>query len=340
MISAIRPTTIDDLSIVRQFLRKAFSSSRDSYFLDPAVLAWKYWDRRGDWEGPRSYVLEQDGAIVAHAGIYPLTFSAGQVRGAHVIDWASAASCPGAGFALVKQLGTMFDFLYGIGVSEKAGKILSACGFRECARQWRGARTVRPFRQLVKYQLRDWKGAPRLVRNLLVGSPAAADDRSNGFWIAEEISPDAVSEQFYPKDMDGASFSPRPAEFFEYLLRCPVMTMHLYRIRTKREAKGHFAIGVLRGQARVAGVWLQNPVSSDWQAAFSLAQQVAMQQKDACEVVVAGTEGASELGAARSGLRIMEHKSVYIRNRTGKLHLSPNFQFQLSDDDALFLDSA
>ena len=50
MISAIRPTTIDDLSIVRQFLRKAFSSSRDSYFLDPAVLAWKYWDRRGDWE--------------------------------------------------------------------------------------------------------------------------------------------------------------------------------------------------------------------------------------------------------------------------------------------------
>jgi hypothetical protein len=321
-------------------LRQAFNTSRDAYFLDPAVMAWKYWDRRGDWEGPRSYVLEWDGVIVAHAGIYPLTFSAGQVRGAHLIDWASAPGSPGAGFALLKKMGTMFDFLYGIGISEKTRKILLASGFQECARQWRGTRTVRPFQQILKYQHRGWKGTSRLVRNLFRSSPKAAQCCLEEGWTSEEIKYDAVSEELYLHCFSGTCFSPRPPEFFEYLLRCPVMKMRLYKIQAKTGPKGHFAIGVLRGQARVAGVWLRDPNPEGWQAAFSLAQQVAMGIKDACEIVMAGTEGPSERGATMSGLRIMGHTPIYIRNKKGKFALPLNFQFQLSDDDGLFLDSA
>jgi hypothetical protein len=338
MKSSVRPTSIDDMSKVRTFLKQAFSTSRDTHFLDPAVMAWKYWDHRGDWEGPRSYVLECDGVIVAHAGIYPLTFCSGQVRGAHIIDWASAKGSPGAGFALLQKMGTMFDFLYGISVSEMTRKVLSASGFVECAKQWRGARTVRPFQQVLKYQFQNWKIAPRLVRNLLLSSPKAADGDLEG-WKSEEIAPSEVSEEFYPQIMADACFSPRPPEFFEYLLRCPVMKMRLYGMRDNRGPKGHFAIGVLRGQARIAGVWLRDPDSEGWQAAFSLAQRTAMQLKEACEILVAGTEGPSEQGATRSGLRIVGHDPVYILNKKGKLTLPPNFQFQLCDDDRMFLDS-
>ena len=102
-------------------------------------MAWKYWDRRDDWEGPRAYVLERNGIVVAHAGIYPLTFGAGEVRGVQMIDWASAEDSPGAGLALLQKLCTMFDFIYSIGGSAMTCKILPALGSIEYSRQWKGA---------------------------------------------------------------------------------------------------------------------------------------------------------------------------------------------------------
>ena len=148
MKSSLRPTTIDDLGKVRQFLQRAFNTGDDAPFLDPSVMAWKYWDRRDDWQGPRAYVLERDGVIVAHAGIYPLTIDMRRVRGAQMIDWASAKESPGAGLALLQKLDAMFDFIYSIGGSEMTRKLLPAFGFVEYARQWKGARPLRPLQQI------------------------------------------------------------------------------------------------------------------------------------------------------------------------------------------------
>ena len=335
----LRPTSIDDLSMIRQLLQRAFNVSPDAPFMDPPLMAWKYWDRRGDWEGPRSYVLERDGVIVAHSGIMPVTFSAGNVRGIHMIDWASARECPGSGITLLRKLDSMFDFIYSIGGSEIARKLLRSYGYVEYARQWNGARPLRPLQQILNHQYRNWKLAPRLVRNFLWALPKAQDSCLPEGWKSEEIGPGEVSEVFYSQNMADACFSPRPPAFFEYLLRCPVMRIRLYGIRDKRGPKGHFAIGVLRGQARVAGVWLREPDRDTWQAAFSLAQQAAMRLDGAYEIVAGGTEGPSKEGATRSGFRILGNTPVYLPNKKGKLTPPPNFQFQLSDNDSLFLDS-
>jgi hypothetical protein len=134
MKSTLRATSIEDLNRVRQFLQRAFNSSPDKQPMDDALMAWKYWDRRDDWEGPRAYVLERDGVIHAHAGIYPVTFGAGEVRGIQMIDWASAKESPGAGLALVQKLSANFDFIYSIGGSEITCKILPAYGFVQYSR--------------------------------------------------------------------------------------------------------------------------------------------------------------------------------------------------------------
>jgi len=336
---SLRPTTIGDLGTLRQFLQRAFHSRSDAPFVDPFLMAWKYWDQRGDWEGPRSYVLERDGVMVAHAGIYPLTFGAGEVRGVQLIDWASAKEAPGAGVALLRKLTSMFDFMYGIGGSEITRKILPACGFVEYVKQWRGARPLRPFQQILKHQHRNWRLAPRLVRNFLWTVQTTPDGFSHEGWKSGEIGPEEISKHYYSQGMADACFSPRPPAFFEYLLRCPAMKIRLYGIQDQSGPKGHFAIGVLRGQARVAGVWLRDPGSKAWQAAFSLARQVSARLEGACEIAVAGTAGPSEQAAIQSGLRIMGHTPVYIPKKGGKLALPPDFQFQLSDDDSLFLDS-
>jgi hypothetical protein len=114
--------------------------------------------------------------------------------------------------------------------------------------------------------------------------------------------------------------------------------MKLYGIQDERGARGHFAIGVMRGQARVAGVWLRNPNREAWHMAYAVAQQVAMQLDGANEITVAGTAGMSEEGAALSGLRNAAYTPVYILNKKGKLTLPVDFQFQLCDSDAFFLD--
>jgi hypothetical protein len=337
--SSLRPTTIDDLTLVQQFLQRAFHSNPEAPFLKPAVLAWKYWESRDDWTEPRAYVLERDGAIIAHAGLWPVSFGAGTVRGIQMIDWASAKENPGAGLALLQRLNTMFDFVYSIGGSEMTCKILPTFGFVECARQWKAVRPLRPWPLIREHQQRSWRLAPRLARNIEWAMPSAAQRRMASGWTAEEIGGDEAGEEFYTRSPAKAYFSPRPAGFFRYLLRCPIMPVRLYQMRDGRGVQGHFVIGVLRGQARIGGVWLRDPDNASWQAALTLAQRAAAKLAGAYEIVAGGTEGTSEQAAVQSGFRVMGHTPIYLLNKKGKAALPRDFQFQLSDDDVFFFDS-
>jgi len=136
MKSSLHPTSIDDLDVLSEF-----DAGPGAPLLNPAVMTGIYWDRRDDWSGPRSYVLLRDGAIVAHAGIWPIPYRTGAdaLRGVHMIDWASAKDSPGAGLALVQKLAAMFDFIVSIGGSEMTCKVLPAFGFVECTRVERRA---------------------------------------------------------------------------------------------------------------------------------------------------------------------------------------------------------
>ncbi len=336
MKAIFRPTSPDDFERVSEFLQRAFEVGADESFLQRAVMAWKYWDRRDDWDGPRAYVLERDGAIVAHAGIYPMTFANGAVRGIHMIDWASERTAPGAGLALLQKLHGLFDFIYASGGSEMTRKVLPAFGFVECARQWRAVRPLRPLKQLLTHQSRGWTRGPRLVRNLAWSLTMPAE--SSSAWTAKETDPADLSDRFADTDAASARFSPRPPAFFEYLARCPVVRIRVFRMVGPAGATGHFAVGVLRGQARIAGIWLHEPDEAGWQAAFVLAQQVARGLDGANEVVCAGTRGASEQAAERAGLRIIGSAPVYLLNKKGKLSLRDDFQFQMVDNDGAFLD--
>jgi len=337
MRSLLRPTTIDDLGRIHELLRRAFDAREDAPFLDPSVMAWKYWDRRDDWGGPRAYVIERNGVITAHVGLYPVTLAG--LRGVQMIDWASANDSPGAGVALLEKLKAMFDFIYSIGGSEMTCRILPAVGFVEHARQWRGARPLRPFRQTLKHQQRNWKLAPRLVRNFSWATRKAPGAGLPEGWAAEEMDPDQLSGNVsWPATVSDCC-SPRPPAFFEYLVRCPVMPVRVYSIRDAGAARGHFAIGVLREQVRVAGVWLCEAYDAAWRAAFALARQTAAQIGEACEIVAAGTEGASQQAAIQAGFRIIKHLPVYLLNQNRTLTLPRDFQFQLSDDDTFFQDS-
>ena len=336
MKSTFRPTSVDDLGPLCQFLAQVFAFEPNAPSLTPAMMAWKYWDRRDDWSGARSYLLEKEGAIVAHAGLWPITFGSGgnEVRGIHMIDWASAKESAGAGLALVQKLAAMFDFIVGIGGSEMTRKVLPAFGFVQHTHVWRGARPLRPVQQILTHQYRNWKLAPRLARNTLLALKGTTPYQS---WTTREIEPAEICPNI-PSEADTARFSPRPAAFFEYILRCPAAKVSLHGIFNGSQIQGHFALSVLQGQARIAGLWLLEPTEDSWAAGYYLAQQVAQRLPGANEIVAVGSEGPSGAGAARAGFQITDGPWVYLLDKKKKLSLPSDFQFQSSDDDEAFLD--
>ncbi len=336
MKAHFRPTVPADAARISAFLQRAFDVGPDASFLEPTVMAWKYWDGRDDWQGPRGYVLERGDVIVAHAGVYPMTFGQGAIRGMHMMDWASDKASPGAGLALLQKLSGLFDFIYASGGSETTRKVLPAFGFVECAGQWRAARPAQADAPGALAPVSRMAPRGPLCPNLAWSLPVPV--RSGAAWSAQEVDPAMLSDRFAAVLPSTARVSPRSPAFFGYLARCPVLRIRTFRMTESGLDRGHFAVGVLRGQARLAGVWLNEPDDRGWQAGYALALQAARGLDDANELICAGTRGASERAATSAGLRVVGSAPVYLLNKKGKLPLRDDFQFQLADNDGAFFD--
>ena len=326
-----RATTPQDQIQLSNLLSEAFDIQSAAHsLLNPAMMAWKYWDPRPDWTEPRSYALERDGRLVAHAGIWPIAFPGEPpVRGIQMVDWCAAKDCPGVGLTLVQKLASLFDFMYSIGGSDTTCKVLPAFGFVEATQVWTAARPLRPVRQMLTHQTVNWKLAPRLARNWAWASYPPAPARGVNGWKTVALRPSEIPP----------GCTPRPGAFFDYILLCPSIKYQLHGVANEQGLQGCFVTGVLRGQARVAGVWLLNPAEENWRRAYLLAQQAARRLSGANEIVARGSVGVSEQAAAEAGFRIMKHTPVYLLNKKGRLTLPEDFQFQLCDDDTAFLDS-
>ena len=337
MISTFRATTVDDLDAIRAFLGEIFEAGPGAPFLSPGILKWKYWESRGDWDGPRGYVLEQDGKIAAHAGLWPIAAdsASGNLFGAQLIDWGASRKSSGAGISLLMKLTHKFDFMIGIGGTDATRKILPAFGFEKRKEMWRGARAIRPLGHALTHPQRNWKLPLRFLRNTFLASRPSHNPFKQ--WEAKEISPHQIAPEVYSA-APATGFAPRPPSFFEYLLRCPDVPFQLYGISERGVAKGHFLIGVLRGQARIAGIWLVEPSAGAAAAAYCLATQAARAIPSANEIVAAGCDLPSLEGATMAGLRIVKGPDVNVLDEKKRLSLPADFQVQLCDDDAAFLD--
>ena len=331
MKSIFRATTpADQVALLHLFVR-AFQNNASSGLLDPAVLFWKYWEPREDWDQPRSYVFENECGIIAHAGIWPAELP-GSVRGMHMIDWCSSKNSPGAGLALLQKLTALFDFIYTIGGSDQASHILPRAGFVETTPIWTAARPLRPLRQMFTHQTMDWKLPARLIRNWLWSKSPAADTTG---WVTVPMQPSEL-----PSDIASGSkqLAPRSSAFFEFLARCPSLRYQFYGIVHEGRTEGYFALGVLRGQARVAGVWLRDPCPEGWRIAYALALEVALCIPEANEIAACGSMGPSRDAVVESGLRVISSTPVYLWSKKSRFTLPNDFQFQMSDNDAAFLD--
>ncbi|HTZ73413.1 MAG TPA: hypothetical protein VMB47_05810 [Candidatus Aquilonibacter sp.] len=324
MKAVLRPTTENDAPEVVSFLTPLLQ--RES--LRPDLLRWKLWAPRDDYAEPRSYVLERNGRIIAHAGIWPTTVRtvAGTVRGCHLFDWAADARALGAGVAIVQRICEMFDFIYAIGGAQITQKIIPAIGFKQAGDAWSGARPLRPLRQALSHQYKDWRMPARLVRNAM-WSVIPTGMRPEGWEIQEGLD-----------GGDGRSLSLdnlRSSGFLKYLQSCPTAQIRVFEIRKDDHNAGRFALSLLHNQVRIAGLWLNNPSPENLCVGYALAQQVARTMSDAFEITSTGSTPESERAAVAAGFRIRKHTPIYLLSfKTGPLPAA--FDFQMADTDAVF----
>jgi hypothetical protein len=328
-----RATTPQDSPKLSSFLARSFSVNEQSEFLRPELLHWKFWAPREDYRDPRSYVLERDGEIVAHAGIWPMTVTTvtGTISGCHAIDWASDSSVPGAGVAIKRRISSLFDFVYAIAYSDIAAKVLPKMGFREIGEAWSGARPLRPLRQALSRQHLDWKAPARLARNT-IWSLLPWSLSSEGWAIKEGVSKTDASE-----GRRGALLcASRSNSFFRYLQKCPTAKIMLFQIQKNSQDVGRIALSLLHNQTRIVGVWLEQPSAENLSVAYRLAQRAARQQSSSVEIVARGSTLLSEQAAVCAGLKVRRRHPIYVLSEGGKFPSVP-FEFQIGDTDDVFL---
>ncbi|HTS66839.1 MAG TPA: hypothetical protein VMH28_32670 [Candidatus Acidoferrales bacterium] len=298
-----------------RFLLSAFQLPPESPFVRPDLLQWKYDQPRPDFSGPRSYVWKGgSGEITAHACLCPVTYClpGGEIRGSYLIDWAASRSSPGAGVSLLRTLAKGFDVLLAVGGSPETVAILPKLGYRRVSDLQFFARVVQPWRQFRSDPFpRGWKAPARLVRNTLrsrAGLPPIPPD-----WSAHPVASFDMSCQPL---LEARVHSPFPSTrrtpgLMNYLIACPAALYSAALVRQKGELRGWYVVSRAGGQSRIADLWLDSNLVSDWAAAYSLALRAAAGDPATCEVVAAASIPLAIEAAAAAGLRPHHTEPVF-----------------------------
>ena len=328
MASFCRHTTVADEERLTEFLTRVFAADPRADFVSPSMLRWKYWAPREDCPEPRSFVMERDGRIIAHVGLWPVTVrtDAKSERGVHAMDWAADTQARGAGVSLFMSLTKSYDFVYGMGGSEMTRSILPKLGFRKVAEALTWARPLRPWRQMLKHQRKDLRLPLRLARNI--------------WW--SRIPPRVIPRGWAPVEPGAGSAGwlaalarERDEFFFRYLQQCPVAPCLTFHIANGGRIVGFFVLSVVGEQARVAGVWLENPSPDTWRIAFHLAQDAALKHTNTSELIARCTTEASAIAAGQAGMRLRMRTPVVLFRKDGGAEPLP-LQCHLCDSDAIF----
>jgi hypothetical protein len=323
------------------FLRSVFHPTpSQSAFLEPRHVRWKFFEAGPEWEGSRSFVLEDEGTIASHGCICPITVRTpdGPVRAIHVIDWGASPAFPGAGNLLLYELRKLADAGIGIGgsaITRAMGRKASRTLQQDYCTLRYFVRPLRPVAAFAAEERKTWKSPLRLARNLaLSAAPLAA---TNG-WTMEQVDrfPAAAVQcldAFQPRSF---SLCLRPIEFLDYMLRCPAAKFSGYTIRHHNVVRGYALLSQIGGQARIADLSIDSEDPAAWAAAYALAYREAA-RSGAVQLVAAASAGPALAAIRANGFRPERDVSVVVVDPRKLLTVHPVAHLGMIDGDASYL---
>jgi hypothetical protein len=332
MKRTIRPSTPVDAPAIAALYGPVESGSS----LDSKYFHWKFWQPRGDWVGPRSFVLASGDDVIAHAAIVPgvCIWRSHRVSALHVIDWFARRDEPGAGVAVMKHIARQAEALLSIGGSAETRRIVPHMGFRPAGTVTAYARALFPHRLLRGGA--TWRLVPRLAR---AARGFAAPSARGAEWQARRLTGEQVSQiaSVLPRPAQDMAVTERRVELFRYVLTCPIVSMELYAVERAGQVRGYFLLASVPRQVRIVDCWINSADTQDWRAMILCAVEQAKRDPQAAEVVTWASDPVLGEALRACGFYARFQTPIRLRAAAGHPVLEGPLRVQMLDNDDAFL---
>jgi hypothetical protein len=337
MTLAFHPTARPDLPAVCRFLGNRFRVDPAAPFLEEAHVEWKYYRPHPYWTGSRSFVYETDADIAAHVCAWPfrLVTIAGTISVVHPIDWAASPKLPGIGTRILRQMLCLSDVGCSIGGTAMARKVIARSGFEPFGDMKFYARPLRPIRQTMTHQRRNWKLPARLARNIawtLRSNPPVPKG-----WTVEQIEPEGLPDSVLPRPHDGMAVAGRSRELLAYFLACPAARHRLFLVTDRGTTVGYFLLSFAPGQARICDAFTRDLTSMAWGGVFALAIRAALREASASEITAASSLEMTDDALEMCGFRRYQTLPIMLFDARRRLEPVRRVHLQMIDSDSSFL---
>jgi hypothetical protein len=335
MIGTLRATEQNDLPALAKFLVRVYKFEPSDFHADLRLLEWKYLCPRPGWQGGRSYLLEKDGNIVAHAGVCPVSFRlpTGQtVSSLTMMDWAADSVIPGVGVMLLRKLMGMAPTSFIIGGAPVTRQIAPRIGFRQAGEALTYAAWLRPWRE---FRTRPRTG--RTVLRLLHGwvHPVPIRSRLSGRW---EFVPVGEFDDSLQPILSGAklpwTFCQRTVADLNYLLKCPHLEMGGFLLRRQGRLGGYFIMGKADWEARLLDLVVDSEDVNDWKHACAAVTKAALLDPEVCRIRALSTVPILSQALAWNGYWCQYKEPIALHDPADVLGQAFPVSFQLFDGDS------
>lgn len=338
MSSQFTATLPSEQNALAELLKSTFPTSREVNSFLPDVLRWKYFSPHPDWNGPRSYVVKKEEAIVGHGGIWPvrLTGAGTEFKAIHLIDWAASRSATGVGVLLLRKIAGLADLLLTIGGSDETQRILPKLGYRQSGELKMQVKVVRPWLQFRTAAHPSWKTPLRLARNTF-WSFSSLPPAAKGWHVSRIAHFDSSVETLLSGFEQKALCPVRTIAGLNHILSCPAATFAAFLLYEGSRLSGYFILSLVAGQTRIADLRLISAEPESWKAACVLAARTAAEMPETCEIVAGFSSPQVQDSFEQAGFRVRQTLPIFYYDPRKILKHVPTFDLSMFDGDACFM---
>lgn len=329
--------TTADLPAMRQFLAEVFQLQTMPENLSESALRWKCFEPHPYGPENRGYACFHQGAMVACACLIPIRFLTpqGPLSAGHIVDWAASRRIPGIGVKLYRHLTTQTGRMLGIGGSKDTRSILPRIGARIHQTSYTWIRVARPW-LAQRHAPRDWKSPARLGRDILRSWPPIPQPSAWSAKAVERFDDSSVSSVLPNPSLLGGIVCERSAALLNYWLKCPAARMEGYLLQRNGVTAGYFLLSLVRGEGRIADLWVQSDSATDWQNAIATAFHAATAHRDVAWVVTMQSVKPAEEALERMRFQRLQEE-VFLLDPGKTIPEGVNIAITMTDYDAFYL---
>jgi len=343
----ILPTEESQVTDLSRFLIEGFQLSEAGRIAQkPVPLRWRYFEPRGNWPGPRSFVVREGEQFTAHVGVVPTAFvSPGQrdfnVTAVYPVDWLSAKQGGMLGTMLMLKAFGCGNVQYSLGSSTGGERILESCGFKKLA--------------VVPLYYRFFKPAKREVWNLIHGqqpfpknivmygvdmarslSGRLGRPRSSGIALQAVTEFTAEVENLFHSRPQNVLYTSRSAALLNYFLRHPGKNFRGWMLQRDGKNIGFALTNIMERdhlrQGKIVDCFLCEDELEQWIEAISLLTR-QLEQADCDLVRTAATSAVLQQAFRANGYFPRGRGGFFLRDTRNLLPKDKPFHLTMIEGD-------